>query len=161
MTNLYIKINIDGLPDGHPMAENNVLQVYPGIDLDNLPNNIAKFIRVPVPRCTIYQRVTGPVYALNDDGVYTDVYTIEEIPDSEKIALQNMIKASWIETNGHKSWQFNEATCMYEPPTPQPAVIPPTTTATGTVYIWDEPTLSWVPEEIPMIVLEENLSDSA
>jgi hypothetical protein len=151
MMNLHIKINIDGLPDGHPIAEDNVLQVYPGIDLDNLPPNFAKFIRVPPPRCTIYQRVTGPVYALNDEGAYTDVYTIEEISASERVALQDLIKASWIEINGHKSWRFNEATCMYEPPTPQPAVIPPTSTATGTVYIWDEPTLSWVPEEIPML----------
>jgi len=150
MTNLYIKI-INGLPDGHPIMENNLLQVYPGIDLDNLPNNIAKFIRVPAPHPTIYQRVTGPVYALNDEGAYTDVYTIEEIADSEKVILQNRIKATWIETDGHKSWLFNEATCRHEPPTPQPAAILPTTTATGTVYIWNESTLSWVPEEIPML----------
>lgn len=161
MINLYIKINIDGVPDGHPMAENNVLQVYPGIDLDNLPDDIARFSREPAPHPTIYQRVSGPTYALNDEGAYTDVYTVEEIPDSEKIALQNMIKASWIENNGHKSWLFNEATCVYEPPTPQPAVIPPTITATGTVYVWDELTLSWVPEEIPMLVLDEILSDFA
>jgi hypothetical protein len=154
MINLYIKI-IAGLPDGHPMVESNLLQVYPGIDLDNLPSNIAKFYRIPPPHPTIYQRVSGPVYALNDEGVYTDVYTIEEISNSEKIILQNMIKASWIETNGHKSWLFNEATCRHEPPTPQPAVIPPTSTSTGAVYIWDENGLSWVPEEIPMLVIED------
>ena len=153
MTNLYIKI-INGLPDGHPMVESNLLQVYPDIDLDNLPHNIAKFIRIPQPETAVYQRVIGPHYSLNDEGIYTDVYTIEEISNSEKIVLQNKVKALWIETSGPQSWLFNEESCMYEPPIPRPVAIRPTSTATGTVYIWDENILSWVPEEIPMLVIE-------
>jgi hypothetical protein len=154
MIDLYIKI-IDGLPFEHPVLEENLLQMYPDIDLNNLPDNIAKFTRLPRPHPTIYQQVSGPVYALNNEGVYTDVYTIEEISNSEKVILQDMIKASWIEINGPKSWLFNEETCRHEPPTPQPALIPPTSSTTGTVYTWDENSLSWVTEEIPMLVIED------
>ena len=34
--NLYIQIK-DGKPDQHPLIESNVLQVWPDIDLNNLP----------------------------------------------------------------------------------------------------------------------------
>lgn len=34
------------------------------------------------------------------------------------------------------SWTLNEDTCRWEPPTPYPS--------DGLVYLWDEPTLSWL-----------------
>lgn len=36
----------------------------------------------------------------------------------------------------HPSWIFNEDTCNWSPPVPRPN--------DGKMYIWDEPTLSWV-----------------
>lgn len=34
------------------------------------------------------------------------------------------------------SWSLNEATCLWEPPTPYPI--------DGKKYFWDEPSLSWI-----------------
>lgn len=45
MTQLFIKI-VDGQPFGHPMLEENLLQAFPHVDVNNLPPEFARFERV-------------------------------------------------------------------------------------------------------------------
>lgn len=46
--NLFIRIK-DGEPFEHPMLEDNFKQVFPSVDVDNLPPEFARFIRIPCP----------------------------------------------------------------------------------------------------------------
>lgn len=134
MENLYIKIE-DGDPVNHPMLESNVLQVYPSIDLNNLPDYLAKFERVPAPTKGIYEILEGPAYHWVD-GVVKDVWTVRLMTEQEKLDLQNSIKDSW---TGPTSWQFNEELAAFLPPIPYPD--------DGKMYSWDEGTVSWVAVE--------------
>ena len=49
------------------------------------------------------------------------------------------------------SWILDEQTCFWNAPTPAPENVLPTETQTGTIYRWDEPTLSWVGETVPAL----------
>jgi hypothetical protein len=48
-------------------------------------------------------------------------------------------KDAFIPVKPHNSWILNEETCNWEPPIPAP-----TSPDSDSVYVWDEPTLSWV-----------------
>lgn len=43
---------------------------------------------------------------------------------------------AFIPPKSFASWSLNEETCLWEPPTPRPD--------DGKIYIWDEPTTSWI-----------------
>lgn len=86
--NLYIQIK-DGKPDQHPLIESNVLQVWPDIDLNNLPPNLAKFVRIPQPNATelpvSHFQTAVCTYELAEDGVtYQDTWRVEDMNDDEK-----------------------------------------------------------------------------
>jgi hypothetical protein len=51
----------------------------------------------------------------------------------------------------YPSWSLNENTCIWEPPTPCPDMVPPTETTEGTYYIWDEENVNWKAETIPAL----------
>ena len=71
--NLYIRL-IDGKPFEHPIFEDNLIEAFPEIDLNNLPPNIVKFNRIPIEECGIehptdHTKKLGVVdYVLHDDG---------------------------------------------------------------------------------------------
>lgn len=44
---------------------------------------------------------------------------------------------AFISEKPFESWVLNEETCLWEPPTPCPE-------EEGKIFIWDEPTVSWV-----------------
>ena len=56
--------------------------------------------------------------------------------EEEILEKQNLIKSVWANTNGFKSWVFNEQLCSFESPTPYPTDDKP--------YCWNEETTSWV-----------------
>jgi hypothetical protein len=80
--NLYIRIK-DGQPFEHPLFEDNVKQVWPDIDLNNLPPELAKFERVQPPVASAYEVLEGFSYQLVD-GIYKDVWHLRPMTDSEK-----------------------------------------------------------------------------
>ena len=43
--NLFIRI-VDGQPFEHPIFEDNFKQAFPDVDLNNLPSEFLKFVRV-------------------------------------------------------------------------------------------------------------------
>ena len=51
----------------------------------------------------------------------------------------------------HPSWSLNEDTCVWCAPVPQPEVVQPTETTTGTDYEWDESIINWKAVEVPAL----------
>lgn len=132
--NLYIQIK-NGLPFEHPIMEDNLKKAFPDIDINNLPENFARFVRVSRPVWGVYQINEGCTYEFVD-GVYTDVWHIRDMTTEEKEAKQNLTKQEWLNTGGPASWIFDENTCSFNPPVPYPN--------DGARYRWAEETTSWV-----------------
>ena len=131
---LFLRIQ-NGQPFEHPILGDNFRQAFPHIDVNNLPAEFARFIRVAPPVLGPYEKNQTVVYQLVN-GVYTDVFTCEQMTAQEISAKQQAVKDEWSDNNGSASWAFNETTCAFEAPTPMPN--------NGKVYRWDEPTLSWI-----------------
>jgi hypothetical protein len=130
---LIIRIK-DGQPFEHPILEENFRAAFPGIDLETLPSEFARFERVAAPEIGPYEVYQGVEYQLVD-GVYKDVHVVTQLTDEEKTVKQNNVKLRWLE-HGWPSWVFNEETCAFEPPIPKPE--------DNKRYRWDEATTSWI-----------------
>lgn len=131
---LFIRLQ-NGQPFEHPIVEENMQQAFPEVDLDNLPDTFAEFIRYPKPTLAPYEVYEGVVYSWVD-GKVQDVHNVRSMTQEEKIAKQNQVKQEWEQYSTYNSWVFNEVTCSFDPPTPYPE--------DGKDYRWDEPTTSWV-----------------
>lgn len=131
---LFIRIK-DGQPFEHPIFGDNFRQAFPDVDTNNLPPEFARFVRVLAPAVGPYEKNQTVSYQLVD-GVYTDVFSAEQMTTEEIAAKQQSVKDLWAASNGFASWSFNETTCAFEAPTPYPT--------DGKFYRWDEPTLAWV-----------------
>jgi hypothetical protein len=88
MMNLYIQIR-EGQPYQHPILEDNLVQAFPGIDLNNLPPNLARFVRIPQPGPDVLPvgnfEVAVCTYELLDDGkTYHDKWSVREMTSDEK-----------------------------------------------------------------------------
>jgi hypothetical protein len=130
---LYIRI-VDGQPFEHPILGDNFKQAFPEIDVNNLPNNFAKFERIEcVIQPSVYQ-VLQHEYAPNDIG-WKDSWSIREMTSEEITNKQNTVKTHWA-NNSFQSWIFNETICGFEPPTAKPN--------DDKRYFWNEEQLAWV-----------------
>lgn len=137
---LYIKIK-DGIPEGHPILQENLVSAFPNIDLTNLPDDWAEFKRIELPTHQVYEVYVGSEYELDSEtGVYQDKHVFRQMTDSEKLDKQEIIKASWNSqpTAQFVSWTFNADTCTYEPP------VPPPESSTPNQWLWKESELKWV-----------------
>lgn len=130
---LFIRIK-DGQPFEHPIFGDNFRQAFPAVDTNNLPVEFARFVRVTPPAVGAYEKNQTVSYQLVD-GVYTDVFAVEQMTAEEVAAKQQGVKDVWAQ-HGYASWVFDESTCTYQPPTPMPT--------DGKIYRWDEPTTSWI-----------------
>ena len=131
---LFIRIK-DGQPFEHPIFVGNFRQAFPDVDTNNLPAEFARFVRVTAPAVGVYEKNQTVSYQLVN-GVYTDVFSVEQMTSEEIAAKQQETKDAWAENNGFDSWVFNEATCAFKAPTPYPT--------DNKRYTWDESTTSWV-----------------
>jgi len=131
---LFIRIK-DGAPFEHPILSENFRQAFPNVDTENLPAKFARFVRIEAPVLGVYEKNQTVSYQLVD-GVYTDVFTCEQMTAEEIAAKQLVVKDNWVNNNGFASWLFNEITCTFEAPTPMPI--------NEKFYRWDEPSTSWV-----------------
>jgi hypothetical protein len=130
---LFIRIK-DGQPFEHPIFGDNFRQAFPDVDTNNLPEEFARFVRVQAPMVGAYEKSRTVSYQLVN-GVYTDVFLIEQMTAEEIAAKQQTTKDAWA-ANGFASWTFNETTCVFKSPIPYPT--------DGKDYRWDESTLIWV-----------------
>jgi hypothetical protein len=90
--NLYIRLQ-NGEPFEHPILEDNFVLAFPDVDTNNLPPEFARFVRVSPPKLGVYEKNQTVSYELVD-GVYTDVFSCEQMTEEEKIAKQNEINAT-------------------------------------------------------------------
>jgi hypothetical protein len=51
----------------------------------------------------------------------------------------------------YASWNLNEESCIWEPPTPCPTMVEATETTEGAYYVWEEETVSWKAVTIPAL----------
>ena len=120
---LYIRIK-DGQPFEHPIFGDNFRQAFPDVDVNNLPPEFARFERVQRPALSPYQTLASeePTYQLVD-GVYKDVWSIQEMTAEEKAAKQQAVRDAFSareQAENWSAWTLDEATCTMIPPIPRP-----------------------------------------
>ena len=130
---LFIQVRSGEALD-HPITAENFQQAFPDVDVNNLPADFARFVRVERPTLGVYEVYEGVTYDRVGEA-FMDVHHVRQMTDEEKLEKQNEMKAYWANIN-FASWIFNEATCEFDPPTPYPN--------DGKQYRWDEPTTSWI-----------------
>lgn len=81
---LYIQIR-DGQPHEHPISADNFRQAFPNIDMDNLPDTFAKFVRVEKPAVDVFEVYEGVTYQWID-GVVKDVHAVRPMTEEERAA---------------------------------------------------------------------------
>lgn len=139
MREFFIQIK-DGQPFEHPIARENMQQLFPQHDLDTtIPDNFAVFDRKQPPLTGPYTRVAGQSYDWVD-GIVTDIFTTRDLTEDEKFAQQESVKINFEKHVGYKSWVFDEESCTMKPPIPYPG----NQDGSGPRYKWDETTLEWV-----------------
>jgi hypothetical protein len=131
---LFIRIK-NGQPFEHPIFVGNFRQAFPNVDINNLPPEFARFVRVAPPSVGVYEKNQTVSYQLVN-GAYTDVFACEQMTAEEIAIKQQNVKDAWVANNGFASWTFNETTCLWDAPTPMPT--------DDKQYRWDEPTTSWI-----------------
>lgn len=131
---LFIRIK-DNMPFEHPILKENLLQAFPGIDVDNLPPEFSRFERITKPNgLGPYEIYVGSRYDWVD-GIVKDIHDIRAMTNEEKIEKQNQVKEQWQQNNGFASWLFDEITCSFKAPVEKPN--------DGNFYKWNEETKSW------------------
>lgn len=110
---LFIRV-VNGIAFEHPIFEDNFIEAFPDVDIDNLPQEFARFIRVDRPIIKPYQVYEGVSYEKQGD-VFTDVHHVREMTPEEKTNKQNEARRIWLEIGGDPRAIFNEETCWFDP----------------------------------------------
>lgn len=82
---LYIRV-VDGAPYLHPVVEENLLQIHPEIDVNNLPDSWMPFQRIERPSDAPENFIvvaTEPTYVL-EGGVVQDYWPVRAMTPEEK-----------------------------------------------------------------------------
>lgn len=109
---LYIRI-IDGQPFEHPIMGDNFRDVFPHIDVDNLPSDFARFERIEQPSYGVYEVYEGVTYEWID-GVVKDVHHVRSMTAQERQEKIDTARASFTPTED--GWVFDEDNCSWIPP---------------------------------------------
>lgn len=132
---LYIRLDENGNPVEHPIFGDNFRQAFPNIDTNNLPSNFAKFIRIQQPLLGVYEKNQAVEYIKGEDGIVRDVWSVDVMTPQEIQDKQDAVKADFAQNVGYASWNFNEATCSFDPPVAYPN--------DDKMYVWDEANVQW------------------
>ena len=107
---LYIQIR-DGQPFEHPIFADNFKLAFPDVDTENLPETLAKFIRVDAPVLDTYEVYEGVTYQWAD-GVVKDVHSARPMTDEERAAKDvELAKQAVHEAN--RLHKFRMGRCQY------------------------------------------------
>ena len=126
--NLFIQIE-DGQTVNHPALEDNLIQAFGAV-----PDHWAQFVRVERPIPGVYEilEYNQPTYQ-KVDGVWTDVWLLRPMTETEIAAKQQIVKDDWVarrQAENWSAWLFDESTCSYIPPIPRPDPVQ------GTIVFW-------------------------
>ena len=85
---LYIRLDENNNPIDHPIFADNIKQVWPDFDFENLPPGWAKFIRTRAYPTDVhfhdeFKAISEPTYKWVD-GVVKEVFEIRDMTDEEK-----------------------------------------------------------------------------
>jgi hypothetical protein len=134
---LYIETE-NGKVKNHPAFEDNLIAAFGAV-----PEHWVSFERVEKPLLNVYEVWISqdPTYELVE-GVYKDIWHKRNMTTEEVSEKQQKIKDTWAsnpDVEYFSAWTFDEATCEFVPPVPQPD--------DGKQYFWQGITASWV--ELP------------
>ena len=127
---LFIRIS-GGKPFEHPIFGDNFREAFPEIDVNNLPDGFARFVRVPRPALGPFEKNQTLAYEWVN-GVVMDIWRCEQMTDQEKADKLDQARAR----QPFPSWTFDETLCQWNPPIEYPSG--------GLEYKWDESILNWV-----------------
>ena len=154
---LYIKVDENNNPLGHPHLESNLKQLYPDHNFSSPPVGWLEFVRKQ-PKLGVYQKYNDDIGADNCgayghngleykliDGKIQDYWNYIDMTDDEKKAKQDDVKAKWaaLDPAGYASWTFDEESCAYKAPVELPSDSATASNPDGVFYDWNEETLSW------------------
>lgn len=108
---LFIRIK-DGQPFEHPLFEDNFRAAFPEIDPENLPPEFARFTRVAMPLCAVFEIYEGVTYEPDNAGGWKDVHHVRAMTPEEKQAHIEAVR----EFDHPEGWVFDEERCAYFPP---------------------------------------------
>jgi len=107
----FIRVE-DGKPVEHPIIEQNFVDSFPHIDIDNLPPEFANFIRIAPPIPGVYEVYEGVTYEWNGSA-FTDVHHIRPMTEEEKNVKIEEAKSRKPEDHVNISWRFDEEQCQW------------------------------------------------
>lgn len=103
---LYIQIK-DGLPYEHPILAENMKMAFPDVDLDNLPETFAKFIRTEKPIPSTYEVYEGSTYELQD-GIVNEIHHIRQMNDQERLEKTQKVREYMDEAKANRILFINK-----------------------------------------------------
>lgn len=106
---LYIRVQ-NGQPVEHPILGDNFKEAYPHIDVNNLPSDFARFVRIEQPAIGLFEVYEGVTYELVGN-VYTDVHHVRSMTEDEKTQKIMSLKAQ----PHPDDWVFSEVTYTWQP----------------------------------------------
>jgi hypothetical protein len=148
--NLYIQIK-DGQPFEHPIFEDNFIQAFPNVDINNLPLEFAKFRRIPIEECGLtnddpLKKLFVTNYRLANDGFWEDAWEVvdknadelqksQEVKTEEKLSFAkfilsnlknkaNEIYASLTDESEKQAWDTYFSIMSFEDPVSHDITIP-------------------------------------
>lgn len=129
--NLVIKIE-NGEPVNHPILEENLRTLIPDLDIDNLPEGYARFVRKPYPELDNLKMVErtnyviDPVLSTQINKVWTDEYIIRDLTEEEMLELVDN------ETKLRNEKMAKDSNAPY--PAPED----------GNLYVWSSRLNQWI-----------------
>lgn len=133
--NLYIQVE-NGQCVNHPAFEDNLIQAF-----GQVPANWEPFERIERPTLGIYQVLESEQSVYQKvDGKWKDVWFVRPMTQSEKDAVQKIVKDSWAardQSSNWSAWNYDETTNSYIPPIPRPDPID------GKLVFWSGADNNW------------------
>jgi hypothetical protein len=134
----------NGKPYGHPIAISNFRCLYPDIDINNLPNNYARFNHIKRPNADEIDKLYPYLY-FSDEPTYRwfgtiviQDWNIRPMTKKEILEKQTNVKNQWYDDPFNSlRWTFDEKTCSFVPPVPFPKDYHEKR------YRWEDETHSW------------------
>ena len=90
ITRNFIKM-LDGVPQGHPISEENMRYAFPDVDLENLPDSFREFKRIFPRQMGPFEVNIGSSYEI--DGAFVkDVWHFRDMTDEERERRINKLR---------------------------------------------------------------------
>lgn len=135
---LYIEIDENSNPVGHPIFESNLIYIHGSAD--NIPKNYVLFKKSNKPLLGIFDIDVETSYQMKD-GIVTENHIIHKM-NSEQIQEKiNQIENDFHQLTGFYSWKFSIEKETILPPSPYPDDV--NNPDPSYVYEWNEKNKSW------------------